>query len=450
MIKPMIKPIMKPSDSFLPPSDSQRLLLHNEIHTRPSATFKLPALVVYVAVLNAEVSISDECQHLRSLIGHADLNIEQLKGNFLQLQCDHFKVIWERHTEFTRYTIIQSLPANAHWGSQLPELAIHVATGVEWLKNIPGKTITAIQLAMLNEGMDDPDSIFKAKQWLGEGTVIGGTLGRTTGDKPHSHLITNLRIGDDGFVRMLVLTSLETSENRAGRVAQRLLELETYRIMSLLSLPIAKQLSSKLFETEARLVNITSRIEANSDSDEVLLNLLASLAAEVESATAEHSYRFSAAGAYDAIVRERISEMREKPLSGIQTMGEYLQRRLAPAVATVNATSDRLAALAERVARASALLRTRVEIATEVYNQELLEKLTRGQALQLRLQTTIEGLSVAAITYYVVSLVFYLSKAVKAYGINLNPEMTAGFSTPVVLVLSWLLIRRIHRSIREM
>ena len=156
MMKLMMKPMMKPSDSYLPPSDSQRLVLHNEIHTRPSATFKLPALVVYVAVLNAEVSISDECQHLRSLIGHADLNIEKLKGSFLQLQCDHFKVIWERHTEFTRYTIIQALPGNAHWGSQLPELAIHVATGVDWLKNIPGKTITAIQLAMLNEGMDLP------------------------------------------------------------------------------------------------------------------------------------------------------------------------------------------------------------------------------------------------------------------------------------------------------
>jgi uncharacterized membrane-anchored protein len=438
------------SDSYLPPSDSQRLALHNEIHTRPSATFKLPALVIYVAVLNAKVSIADECQHLRLLTGHAHLSVEQMKGNFLQLQCDHFKVIWERHTEFTRYTIIQSLPGNAHWGSQLPELAIHVATGVDWLKNIPGKTITAIQLGMLNEGMDDPDSIFKAKQWLGHGTVIGGTLGRTTGDQPHSHLITNLRIGDDGFVRMLVLTSSGTSENRAGRVAQRLLELETYRIMALLSLPIAKQLSSKLFEAEAQLVDITARIEKNSDSDEVLLNQLASLAAQVESATAEHSYRFSAARAYDAIVRERISEMREKPLSGIQTMGEYIQRRLAPAVATVNATSDRLEALAERVARASALLRTRVEIAAEVHNQELLEKLTRGQALQLQLQTTVEGLSVAAITYYVVSLLYYLTKAAKAYGINLNPEMVAGFSAPVVLVFSWLLIRKIHRNFRGM
>ena len=442
--------MIQASDSYLPPSDSQRLALHNEIHSRPSATFKLPALVIYVAVLNAKVSIADECQHLRLLTGHTHLSVEQMKGNFLQLQCDHFKVIWERHTEFTRYTIIQSLPENAHWGSQLPDLATHVATGVDWLKNIPGKTITAIQLAMLNEGMDDPDSIFKAKQWLGHGTVIGGTLGRTTGDQPHSHLITNLRIGDDGFVRMLVLTSPTTSENRAGRVAQRLLELETYRIMALLSLPVAKQLSSKLVEAEAQLVDITARIEANSDSDEVLLNHLASLAAQVESATAEHSYRFSAARAYDAIVRERISEMREKPLSGIQTLGEYLQRRLAPAVATVNATSERLEALAERVARASALLRTRVEIAAEAHNQELLEKLTRGQALQLQLQTTVEGLSVAAITYYVVSLLYYLTKAAKAYGINLNPEMVAGFSAPVVLVCSWLLIRKIHRNFRGM
>jgi uncharacterized membrane-anchored protein len=442
--------MIQASDSYLPPSDSQRLALHNEIHSRPSATFKLPALVIYVAVLNAKVSIADECQHLRLLTGHTHLSVEQMKGNFLQLQCDHFKVIWERHTEFTRYTIIQSLPENAHWGSQLPDLATHVATGVDWLKNIPGKTITAIQLAMLNEGMDDPDSIFKATQWLGPGRVSGGTLGRTTGDQPHSHLITNLRIGDDGFVRMLVLTSPTTSENRAGRVAQRLLELETYRIMALLSLPVAKQLSSKLVEAEAQLVDITARIEANSDSDEVLLNHLASLAAQVESATAEHSYRFSAARAYDAIVRERISEMREKPLSGIQTLGEYLQRRLAPAVATVNATSERLEALAERVARASALLRTRVEIAAEAHNQELLEKLTRGQALQLQLQTTVEGLSVAAITYYVVSLLYYLTKAAKAYGINLNPEMVAGFSAPVVLVFSWLLIRKIHRNFRGM
>ena len=435
---------------YLPADDSQRMALHNEIHTRPSATFKLPSLIVYVALLNAGVSMSDECKHLQLLPSHQDLDIEKMKGNFLQLQCQGYKVIWERHTEFTRYTIVQALPSHAGWGSQLPELSSHVATGNEWMSRIPGKTITAIHLAMLNEGMDDDDAFFKAKQWLGEGTVIGSKMGRTADNHSHSHLMTNLRIGSDGFERMLVLASSQTSENRSGRIAQRLLELETYRIMSLLSLPVAKQLGAKLAQTEVQLVEITKRLEKKIDSDEVLLNDLAGLAAEVESITAENSYRFSAARAYDGIVRERISEMREQPLSGIQTVGEFMQRRLAPAMATVNATSERLAALAQRLSRASALLRTRVDIATEAHNQELLEKLTKGQALQLRLQSTVEGLSIAAISYYVVSLTLYLGKAIKAAGVNINPEMLAGFSTPVVLFVSWKLIQRIHRKLKDL
>jgi uncharacterized membrane-anchored protein len=435
---------------FLPADDSQRMALHNEIHTRPSATFKLPSLIVYVAVLNAGVSMSEECVHLQQLPGHQDLDVEKMKGNFLQLQCQGYKVIWERHTEFTRYTVVQALPSHAGWGSQLPELSSHVATGIDWLSRIPGKTITAIHLAMLNEGMDDDDAFFKAKQWLGEGTVIGSKMGRTADNHSHSHLMTNLRIGSDGFERMLVLASPQTSENRSGRIAQRLLELETYRIMSLLSLPVAKKLGAKLAQTEIQLVEITKRLEKKIDSDEVLLNDLAGLSAEVESITAENSYRFSAAVAYDGIVRERISEMREQPLSGIQTVGEFMQRRLAPAMATVNATSERLASLAQRLSRASALLRTRVDIATEAHNQELLEKLTKGQALQLRLQSTVEGLSIAAISYYVVSLILYLGKAMEGAGVNINPEMLAGFSTPVVLFVSWKLIQRIHRNLKEL
>jgi len=180
-----------------------------------------------------------------------------------------------------------------------------------------------------------------------------------------------------------------------------------------------------------------------------LLTDLAVLAAQVESTTAEHSYRFSAARAYDAIVRERITEMREQPLSGMQTVGEFMQRRLAPALATVNATSDRLGALAERIARASALLRTRVDIATEAQNQALLERLTKGQALQLRLQSTVEGLSIAAISYYVVSLILYLGKALQASGVKVYPEMLAGFSTPVVLFFCWRMIQKIHENLKE-
>ena len=198
-----------------------------------------------------------------------------------------------------------------------------------------------------------------------------------------------------------------------------------------------------------QLVDITKRLEKKEDSDEVLLNDLASLAAQVESTTAVHSFRFSAARAYDAIVRERISEMREAPLSGMQTVGEFMQRRLAPAMATVNATSERLAALAERVARASALLRTRVEISVEADNQQLLEKLTRGQALQLKLQATVEGLSIAAITYYVVSLILFLGKAANAGGAHINAELIAGLCTPLVLFSTWRTTRHIHSRLKD-
>jgi len=433
----------------LPVNDTQRLLLHNEIHTRPSATFKLPALVVYVAVLNANVSTTEEFEHLQRLPQTQPVEFDKMKGNFLQIECNGYKVIWERHSEFTRYTIVQPLPPHAQWGSDLPELGEYAATGSDWLKRIPGKTITAIHLGILNEGMDDPDAFYKGKRWLGNGTLIGSKMGRSADNASHSQLMTNLKIGEDGFERLLVLAVSETSENRAGRIAQRLLELETYRIMALLSLPIAKQLSVKLRDTEVKLVEITNRLEKQDDSDEILMNELATLAAQVESITAEHSYRFSAALAYDAIVRERIAEMREQPLSGMQTVGEFMQRRLAPAIATVKATSVRLSALAERIARASALLRTRVEIAAEAHNRQLLEKLTRGQELQLRLQATVEGLSIAAITYYVVSLVLFIGKAMKAYGLNVNPELLAGFCTPVVLFFSWRTIQHIHLRLKD-
>ena len=434
---------------YLPADDAQRLVLHDEIHTRPSATFKLPALIVYVAVLNRSVSQAMEWAHLQKLPTLTQLEPDSLKGNFLQLHCNGFKVIWERHTEFTRYTIVQPLPAHALWGSVLPSLTPSVATGAEWLKSIPGETITAIHLAMLNEGMDDPDAFYKAKQWLGEGTVIGSKMGRTSSNQSHSHLMTNLRIGADGFERMLVLAARDTSENRSGRIAQRLLELETYRMMSLLSLPLAKSLSATLTQSELQLVEINDRLEKKRDEDERLLDDLAGLAAQVESTTAENSFRFSAARAYDAIVQQRIAEMREQPLSGIQSVGEFMQRRLGPAMATVNATSERLSALAQRVARANDLLRTRVDIATESHNQQLLEKLTKGQATQLRLQTTVEGLSIAAISYYVVSLTLYLGKALQAYGVNISPEMLAGFSTPVVLFVCWRMVQKIHRSLQD-
>ena len=444
---PLPRPI-----SLLPPDDLLRVTLHNEVHARPAARVRLPALIVYVAVLNAGISREQECAHLRRLPDQQDLPLEKLQGNFLRLRFEGYTVKWERHTEFTRYSIVQALPAGALLGAEEPDLLPTPVVTPDWLRSIPGRTVAAIQMALVHGDLSDQRALMaQAQAWFGGRTVVASQLGHVPNPlmvpgqvQGHSWALTEFRIGTDGFERMLVVAPPGTSETRTGRISQRLLELETYRLMALRGLPVAKQLGPMLAEAEGALAAITARLENKSASDQDLLDTLVSLAARVERATAEHIYRFSATRAYDTLVSQRITELREKAISGTQTIGEFMQRRLSPAMATVAATAQRLASLSERVSRTSALLRTRVDIATEVQNQQLLEKLTRGQELQLRLQSTVEGLSIAAISYYVISLLLYGGKALKAAGVPLNPEMAAGALVPLVLWAVWYTTRRIH------
>ena len=442
-------------ERLLPPDDGMRTALHNEVHARPSARVRLPALVVYVAVLNAAVSREQEFEHLRSLPGQQTLEYDSLAGNFLRLRLDGGTLKWERHTEFTRYSIVQAMPDNAPLGVPHPDLMAAMHVPAQWLRQIPGHTVAAIQMAMVHGDLTQERALMESAQvWFGDSVLVASQIGtlHTPADfqgqpSGHSWAVTDFRIMKDGFERMLVIAPTGTTETRAGRISQRLLELETYRLMALRGLPVAKQLGPMLTQAEGALADITAQLENKSASDQELLDTLVSLAARVERATAENIYRFSATRAYDTLVGQRIQELREKPIPGTQTLGEFMQRRLSPAIATVAATSQRLASLSERVARTSALLRTRVDIATEVQNQQLLEKLTRGQELQLRLQSTVEGLSIAAISYYVISLLLYGSKALKAAGLPVNPEIATGVLVPVVLWAVWRTTRSIHAKL---
>jgi uncharacterized membrane-anchored protein len=440
MTHPRTQPSLLPADAPL------RATLHNEVHARPAARIRLPALVVYVAVLNAGVTREQECAHLRLLPNQQDLPLEILASNFLRLRFDSYTLKWERHTEFTRYSIVQPLPTQANLstqpGTQEPDLVSNLVVSADWLSSLPGQTVAAIQMAMVEADISDTAlTMQRAQNWFGGRPVLASLLGMG-----HSCAVSELRIGEDGFERMLVIAPAGTSESRSGRNSHRLLEMETYRLMALRGLPIAKELGAMLSECESELANITMQLDQKSASDQSLLDSLVSLAARVERATAAHGYRFSATRAYAALVAQRIAELSEVEIPGTQSIGNYLQHRLAPAIATVAATEHRLQALSERISRASDLLRTRVDIATEVQNQQLLEKLTRGQELQLSLQSTVEGLSIAAISYYVVSLLVYAGKALKALGLPINPEIAAGSLIPVVLWAVWRGTRHIRNK----
>ena len=464
-----------PAHAALPPDDPLRESLHNEVHARPPASIRLPALVVYVAVLNDGVTREAECEHLQRLPGHASLTPADLQRSFLRLSLGHDTLKWERHSEFTRYSIVQPLAPVAaqastpavHTGDaedaaalardQAVQLMLAVHAG--WLRAVPGRTVVAIQLVMVQGDIADAQAaLARARTWFGAGAVVASRLGSGGGGggggvggansghaaNGHSVAVTDFRLRDDGFERLLVVAPEGTSDSRGGRIAQRLLEIETYRLMALRGLPVAKALGPLLASAETGLADITARLEGNDASDQELLDALIALAAGVERASAEHLYRFAATRAYDGLVGQRIAELRESAIPGTPSIGEFMQRRLSPAMATVAATAQRLASLSQRIERASALLRTRVNIATEAQNQELLAKLTRGQELQLRLQSTVEGLSIAAISYYVVSLLLYGAKAAKAAGVPVEPELAAGAAIPLVLWAVWTATRRIN------
>lgn len=427
------------AEPALPPDAAERLSLHGEVHARPTARIRLPALVVQVVVLHEGVTVEQELEHLRSLPGQAGLRREQLDHPFLRLHLPGGTLRYERHTEVTRYALVQALPGEA--GTRDADLLSALIVDRGWLRALPGRTLAAVELVMLAGTPDELGApLALAQRWFDDRAVVASRVGRSG----HGCVMTDFAVRANGWERMLAVVVAGTSETRAGSLAAWLLDIETYRMLALRGLPVAKSLLPMLSEAEQAVADVTSSMEAQDHSDAELLETLAALAARVERATAMHSYRFSATVAYDAIVRSRIADLREQAFDDHQTLDEFLQRRLAPAMATVASTAGRMASLLERIERAGALLRTRVDIAREAQNQQLLAQLARRQQLQLKLQSTVEGLSIAAISYYVVSLLQYGAKAAKAAGLPIQPEIAAGVMIPPVLWGVWRLTRRIH------
>ncbi len=436
---------------MLPAEFEQRRRLHDEVHARPVGLVPHPAVVFCLAVLNRDVAIEQELAHLAKLNSGTDLGVTV--GSFARLRLANGEIKWERHTEFTRYTIVLPLTVSDSDNATsspvvwLARVRTALAPFTPWLSAVPGQTVAAVEVTALATTQDVlvQGTLF-GQAWFSDSTLLVSRLG-TQG---HSLVLTDFRVQSDGVERMLVLTPDQTAPARVGRTANRLIEMEIYRLVALQGLPVAKALGVQLADAENQLAIIAREVESSNSQDHDLLRNLASLAAAIERANADHNYRFSATAAYHDIVLQRIKELREAPVSGIQTVGEFIDRRLGPAMATVAATAKRLDSLSERISRVSDLLRTRVDIMTEQQNQQLLEKLTRGQALQLKLQQTVEGLSIAAISYYVVSLIHYLAKAGETAGwLPFAPDLVAGVAIVPTVLLVWQVVRRIHRSIAK-
>ena len=434
----------------LPPDHPQRLALADEAHARPPEPLSVPARATYVAVLVDAESRERELAHLASLCERYGAPPPGAGATHLSAQLGELRLKWERHGEFSGYTFFLAGLSPQPF-SQPPVATLPAG----WLANVPGSTIVAAHAKLMPAGSEVPDAAFLARHFGGN-IVVGSEIGDGAG-----LAFTDFRVHPDGFARFLVLDRSFTPR-QAGRTLQRLFEIEAYRLLALLALPIARRQSQRIVAIEKSLGALTDAIARNtaepvggpgpgrdSHDDETLLHELTRLAAEVESGLAASQFRFGACRAYFELVSTRVGELRERRLQGLQTIEEFMARRFTPAVATCNTVSQRLHDLSERVAQASALLSTRVDITRERQNQALLASMDRRAKLQLRLQQTVEGLSVAAITYYMAGVIGYLAKGLKAGGAHIDPDLVVGVAIPLLAALVIFGLRRARRKIAQ-
>ncbi len=428
----------------LPPDHPQRRLVTDELHARPFPQLTAPSQAIQLAFKGPDDRIGDIAAHrahLARLIVHHGAPPAAADADHYYGAVGPVRIKWERHTEYVSYTLFLDGAADAPFSLDVDRLAPD-----DWLADAPGALISAIRLHIERVAYYEAaetavrerfapyfvaESFAAAHVAQGQATVFG-----------------DFRIAEDGFMRFGVLAGPKPGERRLGRIVQRLIEIENYRALSMLALPVSRRINHRMNAIEGEMAELIAGIAAETVNDHDTLTRITRLSAALESLAAETAFRFAASNAYAALVEQRIQVLQEERAADRQTLSEFMARRFNPAMRTVRATERRLVELTDRASRTVRLLGARVNVAVETQNQQLLASMNRRAELQLQLQRTVEGLSVVAISYYAVGLAGYIVKPlVYPLGIDGNLAMAA-VAVPVIAAV-WLFVRRLRHEIEK-
>ncbi len=416
----------------------QRLALHNEVHARPPEPMQAPQVISRVVMWVDRASAQASRDHLAQLLRDHHLPAPDAHTNHVRMDLGSFRLRWELHTEFVSWTFMRPVSADVFAHGD-PTTAIQ-AVPQKWLMQLPGECLARLHVWLLPSSTTDIHQ--HMPHVLHDDTLVASTVA-----EGHGEVYTDFQLHPDGYSRIVLLTGSLTPR-RQGRLVQQLLEIETYRMAALLGVPAAREASQVLADAEREFAALANAIRNASSADEAaLLDRLTRLAGEVEGQYASTHSRFSATRAYFELVDRRIRDIAESRMPGMQTIAEFMERRLSPARSTCDWAARRQNALSERVSRMSNLLRTRVDFEQQQSSQALLTTMNQRQDVQLKLQSTVEGLSVAAITYYFTGLVSYLAKGAEKVGWPFSPDLTAACALPFVGLLVWLSMRRLHNKV---
>jgi uncharacterized membrane-anchored protein len=417
----------------------QRFALNYEVHARAADALTIPEQVSYLALATEPANRQADYERIAELCTRYGAQSPPPDLDYFQVDLGLFRFKWERRTDCNTYSFFRQ-------GEAEDPFADPVIGSVpqDWLESLPGQVLVAAHVALRTAapgsvaGVDDLTGLFEGNQLTGSRVGDGA-----------ANVVADFRIHADGFSRYLI-DDTHLSPRQAGRLVQRLLDIETYLMRALLTFPLALTTMPLLADADLQLAALINEMTAVTAEDEpALLDRLTRLAATVESTISSTLYRICAARSYHALLERRIVELREVRVEGLPTLREFVERRLLPAMNTCDTVARMQDSLSERISRASELLRTRVDITLQRQNQTILGTMARRATIQLRLQQTVEGLSVAAVSYYVVGLIGYFARALVAAGVSVNPDLVIGCAIPLVVVMAALGVRHIRHAVKR-
>jgi len=419
-----------------------RYRLANELHARPFPSLGCPGQAVYIAIKEpsqaAKRDRAKDRAHLLALLDRFGADHPAPDATHFYGDLGKFRLKWEQHTEFVTYTAF--LPSN---GGRAFDPALWEVFPEDWLETAPGERITSAQIRIDPKPTNEDEIRALLDDWfVPESLAVSHVLDQT------AIIAGDFRIDSAGHMRFAVFCEGDTGDRRVGRVVQRICEIETYKAMSMLGLPRARDITARMGELDEALAKLVTDMTGDLAKPDETLSHLLRIAAELEKLQTESAFRFGATGAYEALVTQRINVLREERFGGRQTFGEFMMRRFDPAMRTVKATEKRLVSMSERAIRAGDLLRTRVDVGRSAQNQELLESMNNRADLQLRLQKTVEGLSVVAISYYALNLVVYLLAPV-AEPFGVSRTLLTGLAVLPVVGVVWSIVHSIRKSMEK-
>ncbi|MGB7373945.1 DUF3422 family protein [Pontixanthobacter sp.] len=401
----------------------------DEMHLRKFAPVP-PACEIYQAV--RLLPASDQAAEDSRLMGDKpDFDDWMLRERYASgSHKSGIKFLWERHSEARTITLI------------VPESCTHdeSAPYIQWLQDWVGPVIRATRAFIIS----DPENIDTYldtheidRRELVCSDINGGI-----------RIWSDFGIRSDGYGR-LIASAGDVSDVERGRIIQRIQELGNYRNMALLGLPVVQEFGPQADRLEKQLSEHAERVALakEGEKDDDLLQELIEISSKLEVIRSATSFRLSATAAYAGVTADRLEALSIKPVSNLQSLTEFTERRLVPAARTCSVFTERLARIAERISRVMHTLDVRVDTRIKEQNLVLTKRMERSIQLQFRLQSLVEGLSVIAAAYYLVGLIAFVVKGVSASSAGISTDVIIGLITFPVILLIYAFVHRTRGTV---